>query len=67
MLSLCEANGAESTRETMLGLTIPRPVRVKSIHHMGKEEAFVIVEPCHTRQVSQRLIAFWGASGRSQA
>lgn len=41
------ANGAEPTRETMLGLTIPRPVHVKTIHHMGKE---VIADPTDTAE-----------------
>jgi DNA-binding phage protein len=38
---LC-ADGSEPTPRTMRGLTIPRPVRVVSIEHIGKE---VIVDP----------------------
>ncbi|MGA8533018.1 MAG: hypothetical protein WB615_02785 [Candidatus Tumulicola sp.] len=41
------ANGAEPTREMTLGLTVPRPVHVKSIHHMGKE---VIADPTDTAE-----------------
>lgn len=41
------ANGAEPKRETMRGLTIPRPVHVKLIHHMGKE---VISDPTDTAE-----------------
>jgi hypothetical protein len=36
------ASGAEPTPETMRGLTIPRPVHVTSVEHIGKE---VIVDP----------------------
>ena len=39
------ASGAEPTPENMRGLTIPRPVHVTSIEHMGKE---VIVDPTDT-------------------
>jgi DNA-binding phage protein len=39
------AIGAEPTRETGRGLTIPRPVHVKSIHHIGKK---VIADPTDT-------------------
>jgi hypothetical protein len=39
------ASGAEPTPETMRGLTIPRPVHVTSIEHIGKE---VIVDPTDT-------------------
>ena len=41
---LC-ANGTEPTPGMMRGLTIPRPVHVTSIEHMGKE---VIVDPTDT-------------------
>ncbi len=41
---LC-ADGAEPMPGRMRGLTIPRPVHVKSIEHMGKE---VIVDPTDT-------------------
>jgi hypothetical protein len=39
------ADGAEPAPETTRGLTIPRPVHVKSIEHMGKE---VMVDPTDT-------------------
>jgi hypothetical protein len=38
---LC-ADGAEPTPQTMRGLTVPRPVRVASVEHIGKE---IIVDP----------------------
>jgi hypothetical protein len=41
------ASGAEPTPETMRGLTIPRPVHVTSIEHIGKE---VIVDPTDTAE-----------------
>ena len=39
------ANGVEPTRENMRGFTIPRPVHVAKIEHMGKE---VVVDPTDT-------------------
>ena len=41
------ASGAEPSPENMRGLTIPRPVRAVSVHHMGKE---VIVDPTDTSE-----------------
>jgi hypothetical protein len=41
------ASGAESTPETMRGLTIPRPVHAISTSHLGKE---VIVDPTDTSE-----------------
>jgi hypothetical protein len=41
-LKRLRADGAEPTPHTMRGLTIPRPVRVVSIEHIGRE---VIVDP----------------------
>jgi hypothetical protein len=50
------ASGAEPTPETMRGLTIPRPVHVTSIEHIGKE---VIVDPTDTAEelTAERLSA----------
>jgi len=44
-LKRLSADGAEPTPGEMRGLTIPRPVHVTSIEHMGKE---VIVDPIDT-------------------
>jgi len=41
------AGGAEPTPETVRGLTIPRPVHVTLISHLGKE---VIVDPSDTTE-----------------
>jgi DNA-binding phage protein len=41
-LKRLRADAAEPTPHTMRGLTIPRPVRVVSIEHIGRE---VIVDP----------------------
>lgn len=44
-LKRLRADGAEPAQGTMRGVTIPRPVHVGSIEHMGKE---VIVDPTDT-------------------
>ncbi len=61
------ADGAEPTPDSMRGLTIPRPVHVTSIEHIGKE---VIVDPTDTpeeltaEQLSETAVLVYPNEGK---